>query len=127
MLNLNNITILLISIMFLWYNTNRNSTTSSSPIVPNNWVSDTDRIELERLDKRLVDVLDILFKEYYTYQDSYQDPPGSLLDRIERRLYVFPLLTVGKDNDTVDSIITHIVERLRNHKQMQSKPDTVYS
>lgn len=70
------------------------------------WVTAENRAHLNRLDRRLVDVLDKLFAEYRNGDSS-----ESLLGRIERRLYVFPLLT-EKDEQT-DIIIGDIVKEIR--------------
>jgi len=70
------------------------------------WITTENREHLNRLDRRLVDVLDTLFLEY-----SNGDPSDSLLDRIERRLYVFPLLA-GKDEQT-DIVIGDVLKEIR--------------
>ena len=76
------------------------------------WVSKNDRQYLEYLDKRLVDVLDILFTEYYSMIAESDNVSESLLDRIERRLYVFPMIVKGDDERT-NIIIRDIINEIR--------------
>ena len=70
------------------------------------WVTAENREHLNKLDRRLVDVLDKLFLKY-----SKGDTSDSLLDRIERRLYVFPLFT-DKDERT-EIIVGDILKEIR--------------
>ena len=70
------------------------------------WITAEKRAHLNQLDRLLVDVLDKLFTEY-----SNGDSSDSLLDRIERRLYVFPLLA-EKDEQT-ERIIGDILKEIR--------------
>lgn len=55
------------------------------------WINQADRKTLEKLDPKLVETLDQLFK-----QPDYK----RLKTRIERRLYVFPFLTHNKTDRT---------------------------
>lgn len=90
--------IVLLSLMFLY--------TLDIRTVEYEWVSVENRAHLNGLDRRLVEVLDKLFEKY-----SNGDSTDELLDRIERRLYVFPLLT-EKDEQT-DIIIGDILKEIR--------------
>lgn len=70
-------------------------------ILEDPWISQNDRIVLEKLDPKLVETLDRLFK-----QPNYK----RLQSRIERRLYVFPFLTYHKkDRLQVIRIINGVI------------------
>lgn len=71
-------------------------------ILEDPWISQNDRIVLEKLDPKLVETLDQLFQ-----QPNYK----RLQARIERRLYVFPFLTYQKKDRLqviriIDGVIT---------------------
>jgi hypothetical protein len=93
------IVLVLLSLLFLY-------TLEIEPVTEYAWVTADNRAHLNKLDRRLVDVLDKLFLEY-----ANGDSSESLLSRIERRLYVFPLLT-GKDEQT-DVIIGDVLKEIR--------------
>lgn len=59
----------------------------------NDWIDPSERAVLEGLDKRLVSVLDHLMGEFGSpHKTPLED--RRLVERIERRLYVFPFLCV---------------------------------
>lgn len=77
-----------------------------SNIAENDWVTEDDRAHLNYLDHRLVNVLDTLFVEYANGNES-----DSLLDRIERRLYVFPMLK--KHDERTEMIVGDVLRKIR--------------
>lgn len=93
------VVLVIFSLLFMY-------TLEIEPIAEYEWITAENRAHLNKLDRRLVDVLDKLFFEY-----ANGDSSESLLSRIERRLYVFPLL-VGKDEHT-DVIIGDVLKEIR--------------
>jgi len=72
------------------------------------WVNPEDRLVLERIDKRLVEVMDELFDKLY----KKEHPRDELITRIERRLYVFPFICSKEEYDRVSTIAGAVVEYL---------------
>jgi disulfide oxidoreductase YuzD len=60
------------------------------------WVNVEDRKVLEELDKRLVDVIDTLMVKIVKQsdQDNSVQYNNNLIDKIERRLYIFPFICI---------------------------------
>lgn len=81
------------------------------------WIDPESRKVLERLDKRLVDVLDRFFVE--------KNIDERVLKQIERRLCIFPFLARDKQTRLeVRRIVNHVLKQLRPNEIHDSiKPE----
>ena len=77
------------------------------------WIDSSERGVLEALDVRLVKVLDQLIREFSRTQNTPLED-RRLIERIERRLYVFPFLCVEQAGlvARVNAIVSRVVREL---------------
>lgn len=89
-------------------------TTSPKPTNNIEWISREDRQILEQLDDRLVHVIDQLIVELDSSDANKSTNNNDVIERIERRLYVFPFLCVENHDlhERVVSIIGSVVNNL---------------
>ena len=87
------------------------------------WITQEDRLVLEALDKRLVGVMDAIVFTNLNRALVDEDAIQKLVQRIERRLYMFPFLCIHQQDlhKQVSGIVGRTLENMRTLQDVQSE------
>lgn len=85
------------------------------------WITQDERLVLEALDSRLVGVIDAIVLKKNELVDEHA--VQKLVQRIERRLYVFPFLCIHQHDlhIQVSGIVGRTIENMRKLQDVQSE------